>query len=120
MKLIGALLTSVLSVSLLAGCASDPIIDRKGVDEARYQADLAECRTYANEVNTAAETGKYGAVGAAIGGSLGAIIGNSRDAERGAGIGAVTGGTKGFGRAEDRKERIVYRCLQHRGYKVLG
>ena len=34
--------------------------------------------------------------------------------------GAVIGGTKSFNKAESRKERVVNRCLSHRGYKVLG
>ena len=107
-------------LALAAGCANEPIIDRRGVDEAKYRADLAECRAYAEEVNTAGETATSGAAGAAIGASIGAILGNSGDAAQGAGVGAVAGGSKGFSKAEHRKERVMYRCLEHRGYKVLG
>lgn len=105
---------------VLVGCAHEPIVDRRGVDEARYQADLAECRAYSEQVNTAGETAKHGAAGAAIGTAVGAIVGNSDTAGRGAGVGAVAGGSKGFTRAEQRKQRVMYRCMEKRGYHVLG
>src|SRR5690606_39285529 len=39
----------------LAACARsyEPIVDMKGVDQARYQQDLAECRAYAEQVSPA-------------------------------------------------------------------
>lgn len=114
------LVVAVVAGVWLVGCANDPIVDRHGVSEAQYQADLAECRNYAEQVNTAGETAKHGAVGAAIGTAVGAIIGDSSTAERGLGLGAVSGGTKGFGKAERRKERVLYRCMENRGYRVLG
>jgi len=105
---------------VMAGCASEPIVDRRGVDESKYQRDLADCRSYASQVDTAGETAKSGAIGAAVGVAVGAIVGNSHDAKRGAGIGAVAGGSRGFNKAEHRKEKIMFRCLQGRGYRVLG
>jgi len=110
----------VVLIGLASGCANEPIVDRKGVNEARYQADLTECHSYANQVDTAGETAKHGAIGAAVGATVGAIIGNSSTVERGAGVGAVAGGTKGFTKAERRKQRVLYRCLEQRGYHVLG
>ena len=111
---------SVVVMVFLAGCASEPIVDRRGVDEVKYEADLAECRSYAGEVDTAGETAKHGAIGAAIGASIGAIIGDSHDAEQGVGIGAIAGGSKGFSKAEHRKEKVMYRCMKSRGYRVFG
>lgn len=105
---------------LLGGCAHEPIVDRKGIDEAAYQQDLAECRAYADEVDTPAETVKGGAVGATVGGIFGAILGDSGTAGRGAGLGGIAGGGEGLSEAERRKERILYRCLKGRGYRVLG
>ena len=110
----------VFGLGIVAGCAHEPIVDRKGVNEAKYQADLSECRAYAAQVNTAGETAKHGAIGAAVGATIGAIIGNSSDAERGVGVGAVAGGSKSFTAAERRKQRVMYRCMKHRGYRVLG
>jgi outer membrane lipoprotein SlyB len=101
---------------LLMSCANEPIVDRRGVDEARYQGDLVECRSYAYQVDTAGETGKAAAIGVAIGASLG----DSHDAEQGAGVGAVAGGAKGFRKAERRKEKVLYNCLKSRGYHVFG
>jgi uncharacterized protein YcfJ len=105
---------------VIAGCANEPIVDRRGVDESKYQQDLAECRSYASQVDTPGETAKSGAIGAAVGVAVGAIVGNSHDAKRGAGIGAVAGGGRGLNKAEHRKEKIMFRCLQGRGYRVLG
>lgn len=103
-----------------AGCAHEPIVDLKGVSEAQYQADLSECRAYADQVDTTGETAKHGAIGAAVGATVGAVIGNSQTVERGVGVGAIAGGSKGFSKAEQRKERVMYRCLKNRGYRVLG
>ena len=111
---------AIIAATLIAGCASEPIVDRRGVDEAAYQRDLAECRGYASEVDTVGETVKDGAIGAAVGGIFGAIWGDSHTAGQGAGTGAVAGGGKGLTRAERRKEKVMYRCMQGRGYKVLG
>ena len=105
---------------LLMSCANEPIVDRRGVDEARYQGDLAECRSYAYQVDPAGETGKAAAIGVAIGASVGAILGDSHDAEQGAGVGAVAGGARGFRKAERRKEKVLYNCLKSRGYHVFG
>jgi uncharacterized protein YcfJ len=107
-------------LGLLSACAHEPIVDRHGVDEDLYHQDLAECRAYAEEADTLGETTKRAAVGAAIGTTVGAIIGNHHTAERGAGVGAVAGGTRGFRDAEHRKEHVLYRCMEKRGYEVLG
>ena len=79
-----------------------------------------KCHSYSNQVDTAGETAKGGAFGVAVGASIGAILGNGHDAERGAGAGAVVGGAKGFGKAEQRKEKVLYRCMKSRGYRVFG
>jgi len=105
---------------LIAGCANDPIVDRGGHNEVEYKKDLAECRTYADEVSTLGEAAEHGAIGAVVGGVFGAVLGNGNAAQRGVGAGAVSGGTSGAVGAETRKERILYRCLKGRGYKVLG
>ena len=104
----------------LVGCVNEPIVDKRGVNPVQYEADLAECRAFADEVNTPAEVAEHGAIGAAVGGTLGAVFGNSRSAGKGAGGGAVIGGTKGADRAVQRKERVLFNCLRGRGYRVLG
>jgi outer membrane lipoprotein SlyB len=105
---------------LLTACAEDPIVDMRGVDERQYQNDLAECRDYAAQVNTGKEAVKHGAAGAAVGAVVGAVIGDHRTAERVAGVGAVTGSSKGISRAEKRKQTVIFNCLRGRGYKILG
>ena len=119
-----SLASAVIATLLLAGCSSDPIVDMKGVDEARYEADLAECREYANQVgvggNAAGGAVAGGAAGAAVGAAVGAVTGNPG---RGAAVGAAGGGTSGAvggtARGAAKKERVVRNCLRGRGYRVL-
>ena len=110
---------------LLAGCASTgtgsnfrPIVDNKGVDLNRYEADLQECQAYAK--NTA-NAGKSGAGGAAVGAALGlalALIGGDKKLAS-AGTGAVIGGAAGAAAGEGSQRDIIRTCLRGRGYKVL-
>ena len=108
--------------ALLLACTTtdEIIIDRKGVDPARYEQDLAECRAYSEEVKTAEKAARGAASGAVVGGLIGAAVGNSRDAQRGAGAGAVTGGAKGVSQGEQDEVRVVKSCLRGRGYRVLN
>ena len=108
----------------LAGCTSDPIVDTKGVDPARYQADLVECRQYAEQVSVAGNAAGGGllggAAGAAVGAAVGAVTGNPGT---GAAVGAAGGGTSGViggtARGVSKQERVVRNCLRGRGYSVL-
>ena len=113
-------LIPVLAVTLITSCANDPIIDKQGVDEKKYQSDLAQCQLYADQVDSPAEGAKQGAVGAAVGGALGAVLGNRHSAAEGVGAGAIFGSTRGVTEAEQRKQRVLFNCMKGRGYKVLG
>ncbi len=103
----------------VAGCAShpDPIVDMKGVNVAQYEEDLAQCKSYGDEVNVGEGVAKGAVTGAVIGGVVGAIGGN---AERSAGYGAAAGGTKSGVRNQREKEQVVKRCMRGRGYRVLN
>lgn len=108
---------------LLAGCTTtkEIIIDRKGVDMARYAADKAECEVYADEVRTGEKAARGAASGAVVGGAIGAIVqDSSRGAAQGAGVGAVTGGTRGVVEGARAEVAVVKRCLSGRGYRVLN
>lgn len=111
-----------LSLLLLGGCTTtdEIIIDKKGVNPAFYEADLADCRRYAEEVQVAEKAAKGATTGAVVGGLLGAAVGNSRDVQRGAGAGAVTGGAKGLSQGERDQVQVVKNCLRGRGYRVLN
>ena len=118
----------ILALSVwVVGCAGsrpfvdEPIIDRKGVDMSRYYADKAECEAYADEVRTGGKIARGAVGGAVVGGAVGAIIDREpNSAERGAGIGAVTGGVRGAQGGFRETERVVKQCLRGRGYKVLN
>jgi outer membrane lipoprotein SlyB len=113
---------SILISLSLAGCASDKIIiDKKGVDMAAYDQDLAECRAYAEESEgVGAEAAKGSAVGAVIGGAIGAVVGTGKTAAKLGGVGAITGGVRGASKGKAEKLHIVKTCLSGRGYKVLN
>jgi hypothetical protein len=40
------ILVAVILALCTAACSSGPIVDMKGVDQERYEQDLAECRQY--------------------------------------------------------------------------
>lgn len=111
---------------LLVGCAStyQPIVDMKGVDNARYQQDLSECRQYAGQVDVAEDTATDTLIGAGIGAALGAAVGAiGGDPGTGAAIGAtaggIGGGASGGMSSAQRQKSIINNCLAGRGYRVL-
>lgn len=111
----------LLPVAVAACTTTDEIIiDRKGVDPAMYERDLAECREYASEVKTGEKAAKGAASGAVLGGAIGAITGDSKRAAEGAGVGAVTGGARGVSEGERDEVKVVKNCLRGRGYRVLN
>jgi len=110
----------MMVILLSAGCAhrGKPIIDTQGVNMAAYQQDLFECQQYAEQVDSRAGQGAVG--GAIVGGAIGGIVGNSDTAQKGAGVGAVTGLFKGAARTKAERQRVVKSCLRQRGYRVLN
>lgn len=113
----------VTSLLVLASCrATDdrPIVDMQGVNLTQYNADLAECRAYADEVEAGREVVQGAVAGAVVGGAIGAAVGNSNTAQRGAGAGAVAGAARGAGDSVRERERVVRNCLLGRGYRVLN
>lgn len=105
---------------LLAACSSapGPIVDTKGVDMARYRADLADCETYAEQVRIERGVVKGAAGGAAVGAATGAIL--DKDVGEYAGVGAVAGGAKSAVRGDREKSQVVKNCMRYRGYRVLN
>ena len=116
----------VMSLAIaLTGCATTgtgsnfrPLVDNKGVDLNRYEADLQECQAYAKSTPNAGKSGVGGAaVGAALGLALALIGGDQKLAS--AGAGAVVGGALGASAGETSQRDIIRNCLKGRGYKVL-
>lgn len=102
-----------------AGCVAnpEPIVDLKGLDPEVFEADLRECREYAEQVSVSEAAAKGVAVGAVIGAATGAISG---DAGAGAGYGGIYGGTNAGIEASHEKKYVFVRCLEGRGYRVLN
>jgi outer membrane lipoprotein SlyB len=125
--LLHKLIVLVLATASLCSCRSveeftgnTPIVDIRGVNMARYEADLTDCQNYADQVQVGRQIAVGAVAGAAVCGVFGAVIGNSDTAQRGAGIGAVGWGARGAGRGLQERERVIRRCLISRGYRVLN
>jgi hypothetical protein len=110
-----------LLVALVCACSAhpDPIIDSKGVNRTVYEEDLTEGKAYASQFDTGTGMAKGGAAGAATGTAIGAIS-SRRDIGESAGVGAVLGASRSGVKAAGDKEKVVKRCLQYRGYRVLN
>lgn len=133
----GALLAACATTSGGAAQAWMPQIDAKGVDTARYERDLAECRALAAgnpdadaERATKKAAMKWGVGSAAALGvatvatgglaavaALPAIAGNAALI---VGTGAVAGGASAKVAADAKYQSIIGNCLTGRGYRVLG
>jgi len=120
--------TSFLCCGLLASCATglldkavdQVIVDTQRLDLKEYQKDLSECDALAQQVDITKRT-VGGAIGGAIaGGVVGAIIGNSDTAQEVGGTTGVVGGVKGNIHARKEQQKVIKRCLQGRGYRVLN
>ncbi len=109
----------LLTLAALAGCAAhpDPIVDMKGVDPERLEADWEECERYTEEILISHGVAKGGATGAVVGTVAGAIDG---DTGRGAATGALYGATRSGLDADREKQQVFKRCLRGRGYRVLN
>lgn len=102
-----------------------PVVDMKGVNSTKYEAALAECRGYANQVDVIEDsiTGVAGGglAGAALGSAVGAVGGNpGRGAAAGAAIGGAGMGGTIYQNAQQRQITIINNCLKKRGFDVLG
>ena len=105
----------------LAGCAGyRPVVDLKGVDQSRYEADLAECQQYARQRDPAAQAAAGAVAGALLGVLLGAAAGSRFDRGAMARVGAVSGAAGGASHGAESQIDIVRNCLRGRGYAVLN
>lgn len=118
-------LLASLCILTVAACSHAPIVDMQGRDQAKYNDDLKECQSYAEQIQpveeTAIDTIIGGIFGAAFGAAVGAAVG---DPAGGAMLGAsLFGGAGFFAGASDstkRQNNVVRNCLVGRGWRVLG
>ena len=117
-----SLIVSAVLLTACAGAEVRPIVDMSGVNEARYEKDLAECQDYAKQATGMGGTAAKGAgAGAVVGELLGLVTGsNTTGIVQSAGAGAVIGGAGGAYKGNDSQEAVVKKCLVGRGYKVLN
>jgi len=127
-------LVPALAAFLLLGCAEQPlteyrpVIDPAASKPAKFERDLAECRTIAlaaeakYKERAEQEMGQRLLVGLLVGAAVGAAVGdNSNWAASGAAYGAASGAASvDTELAVGGPRRIVDRCLAERGHKVLS
>lgn len=102
------------------GASYRPIIDSRGIDFNRYEADLKDCQQYALQTAGAAESAAAGAVaGAALGAVLAAAAGSRYSRNQSARVGAVGGAVGAAAEGENNQRNIIRKCLAGRGYSVL-
>lgn len=118
-----------LPLVLLGACANNyrPVIDpaTSNAPPGRYQYDLAECQTLADQVPVANEVGANALGGAAVGAVAGGIIGSfsgnfGKGVAAGAGVGAAGGAARAAIKTDQEKRNIVQNCMRNRGYSVLN
>ncbi|MFQ5617977.1 MAG: hypothetical protein ACE5FR_03310 [Rhodospirillales bacterium] len=116
---------SAAACLVAAGCAQSyrPAVDIKGADQAKYEADLAECRNQAEQSVAAAPPVVGGAILLAlVGAALGLSATGPFDGGTGAAIGAAAGGAAGAALGgvvvSSRQTKEIDGCLRLRGYTV--
>ncbi|MEP6158905.1 MAG: glycine zipper family protein [Halieaceae bacterium] len=116
----GRVVGLILACAVLSACSSapGPIVDTKGVDMARYHADLADCESYGDQVHIEQGVAKGAAAGGAVGAATGAVL--SENVGEYAGVGAVVGAAKSAQMGDREKSQVVKRCMRGRGYRVLN
>lgn len=114
-------LVVVAGLAALAACAGyQPVVDTRGVDAARYQADLAECQQYARQREPATQAAAGAVAGAVFGALLAAAAGSRYDRGAMARVGAVSGAAGGASHGAQSQVDIIRNCLRGRGYSVLN
>jgi outer membrane lipoprotein SlyB len=117
-------ITALLIITLLTGCATyRPVIDTQGTDPERYNADLRDCQTYAQQIDPAQHAAAGAVAGAVIGALLAAALGGrggGYNVGRSAAGSAVIGATAGTAHGAESQITIIRRCMAGRGYRVLN
>ncbi|MBP02953.1 MAG: glycine zipper family protein [Rhodospirillaceae bacterium] len=118
------ILCSLLSITLLGGCAGvgaqySPVVD--GPRDQLFTTDLQQCQALAKSqpyINPRIKTD------ALIGGVIGGLAGIADDgiggAAAGAAIGAGLGAVQSSYNELDERKNIIIRCMQGRGHNVVG
>jgi hypothetical protein len=133
------ILTMVMAVAVLVGCATAPLGPRVAVMPAPnkplgvFEAEDRECRDYAERAiggqTQAADNAAVGAavVGTAVGAVIGAAVGGREGAAVGAGGGLLVGSASGSGRAslsereiQRRYDTAYLQCMYVAGNQIPG
>jgi len=136
MRVRTAAITALSAVTLLAGCATQPLgptipaMPGPGKSMETFQQDDSYCQQYAADraagrVKQANDNElRNGVIGAALGAGIGALAGNTKGALIGGGVGGVLGSASGAGYDQGYVQHgydIAYaQCMTARGDSVPG
>ena len=116
---------STAACLVVAGCAQfyKPAVDLKGADQAKYEADLAQCRDEAKLAVSEEAAVVGGAILLALAGAaLGLYATGPFDGGSGAAIGAAAGAATGAALGglvvSSKQIKAIDGCLLSRGYTV--
>ncbi len=116
---------SAAACLVASGCAQfyKPAMDLKGADQAKYEADLAQCRDQARQEVAEAPPVVGGAIaGAFVGALLGISATAPFDGGTAAAIGAAAGGAAGAALGglvvSSKQIKAIDGCLRSRGYTL--
>ncbi len=116
---------SAAACLVASGCAQfyKPAMDLKGADQAKYEADLAQCRDQARQEVAEAPPVVGGAILLAlVGAALGLYATGPFDGGTGAAIGAAAGGAAGAALGgmvvSSKQTKVIDGCLLSRGYTI--
>lgn len=116
----GATLT--LTACASGGAAYRPIVD--GPQDAKYSADLGECRQVAESRDYLnSDTRTSALIGAGLGGLVGLAEADNASVENfigGALVGALFGGGDRALETRGERKHIVLNCMAGRGHRVVG
>ena len=96
-------LAYLLCFCLVSGCiatqsgsifnpgSGKPIVDTKGINMSKYELDLEECSTFAEDISTGKSIAKGAVTGAAVGAVIEAITDDVRSRRDAIEVGAVSG-----------------------------
>ena len=115
-----------LSACATSGANTVPIIDAP--NSPKLQADLAQCQQFAAQRSVNGEVLSSALVGAGFGALAGSSFGGRPFSRRGRGenalagslAGAAAGSAVGVFQGQAAQADIVYRCMEGRGYRILG
>lgn len=103
-----------------SGLGANDTLIVDGPKSAHFETDLSACRNLArNQSHMNAETGAAAVLGATVGALAGLVDDDTTPAEGAIG-GALGGAVMATVTNAEKRQQIVFNCMQGRGHRVVG